>query len=256
MKHIYESASVRTIVASSIFSVLAVLCLAYGIYVWSARSGTGFYVVWLGLGVCFLALGVGIHFGVWAMLPVLVRRICIALVAVFLLIFLIIEGCIISQFHAEGEKNLDYVIVLGAQIHESGPSIVLKYRLDAAIQYLNENPDTICIVSGGQGKNEPYAEAEGMAKYLMENGIPENRIQKETESKTTEQNIQYSQKLMKQNASVGVVTNNFHVYRALQIAKKEGLSNVCGIAAGARKLYLPNNMLREFLAEIKFLIKK
>lgn len=110
----------------------------------------------------------------------------------------------------KGETNLDYVIVLGTQIHESGPSIVLKYRLDAAVLYLNENPGTICIVSGGQGKNEPYSEAEGMAKYLIEKGIPE----------------------------------------------KEGLSNVCGIAAGARKLYLPNNMLREFLAEIKFLIKK
>lgn len=57
-------------------------------------------------------------------------------------------------------RGLDYIIVLGAQVRKDGPSPVLKYRLDKAVEYLNENPDTVCIVSGGQGSNEPWSEAE------------------------------------------------------------------------------------------------
>ena len=114
---------------------------------------------------------------------------------------------------------------------KDGPSPVLKYRLDKAVEYLNENPDTVCIVSGGQGSNEPWTEAEGMAQYLQEKGIDTARILTEDQSQTTEQNITNSKMLMKEGASVGIVTNNFHVFRALQIAKKYGLSDVCGIAA-------------------------
>lgn len=98
-------------------------------------------------------------------------------------------------------------------------SPVLKYRLDKAVEYLNENPDTVCIVSGGQGSNEPWSEAEGMARYLQEKGIDTARILTEDQSQTTGQNITNSKKLMKEGASVGIVTNNFHVFRALQIAK-------------------------------------
>ena len=58
-----------------------------------------------------------------------------------------------------------------------------------------------------------------------------------------------------EDATVGIITNDFHMFRALQIAEKQGLSNVCGIAADSTRFYLPNNMFREYLAEIKFLLK-
>ena len=73
-----------------------------------------------------------------------------------------IGGCIGSKMNTEGKPGLDYIIVLGAQIYERGPSAVLRFRLDKAVEYLNENPQTKCIVSGGKGSNEPCSEAEGM----------------------------------------------------------------------------------------------
>jgi uncharacterized SAM-binding protein YcdF (DUF218 family) len=149
---------------------------------------------------------------------------------------------------------MDYIIVLGAQVYENGPSTVLQFRLDKAIEYLDDNPETICIVSGGQGYNEPFPEAVGMAAYLEDNGISEDRIILESESSNTEENIANSMVLIEETASVGIVTNNFHVFRAVQTAKREGLENVCGIAADTTKLYLPNNMLREFFGEVKFLL--
>lgn len=169
-------------------------------------------------------------------------------------VFMIIEVMIARGFACHGEPNLDYIIVLGAQVLEDGPSAVLRYRLDEAVRYMNENEHTICIVSGGQGYNEPFPEAEGMFHYMKEKGIAEERILLESESSTTEENIRNSSRMIKEGASVGIITNDFHVFRALQTAKAQGLKNVCGIAAGSNRLFLPNNMLREFFGEIKFLL--
>ena len=132
---------------------------------------------------------------------------------------------------------------------------VLKHRLNTAIDYLEKNPETICIVSGGQGYNEPCTEAQAMADYMEAAGIEKDRLILEDESKTTEQNIKYSKKYMKDGASVGIITNDFHMFRAMQITKGEGLKSAKAIAAGSNPLYLPNNMFREYLAEWKYLIR-
>ena len=93
-----------------------------------------------------------------------------------------------------------------------------------------------------------------MADYLEEHGIEKNRILKETKSRTTQENISNSNDLItKPNAEVGIITNDFHMFRALQIAHKNGLAEAQGIAAGSPRDMLANNMLREFFAEIKFL---
>lgn len=235
--------------------ILALLSVIYGIVVLGTGSGTKFFLVWFAIALLILAVGLCVFFGWWKLIPTLLRRIIVVLFAVGILSFLVIEGLVASKLHSEGEANLDYVIVLGAQVHENGPSIVLQYRLDRAVEYLEENPDTMCIVSGGQGKNEPFSEAKGMADYLMEQGIPGERLILETESKTTEQNLRNSMEYVKSGSTIGILTNDFHVFRALQIAKSQGISNYCGIAAGSSPKFLPNNMLREYFAELKFMIK-
>ena len=93
-----------------------------------------------------------------------------------ILLFVVVEGLIVSHYNEKGEENLDYIIVLGAQIKEKGPSAALKFRLDEAYDYLIENEATVCIVSGGQGSNEPCSEAQGMYEYLVEKGIEPERI--------------------------------------------------------------------------------
>ena len=241
-------------VAFWIFFILAVICIIYAVIVRSTGSGTSFFLMWVGIGIVLLLLGISFRIEFWKNVPHVVKVIGMVVVCIGIVSFVLVEGCVISQMHAKGKAELDYIIVLGAQVRENGPSPVLKYRLDKAVEYLEENPDTICIVSGGQGSNEPWSEAEGMARYLQEKGIDTARILPEDKSQTTEQNITNSKKLMKEGASVGIVTNNFHVFRALQIAKKYGLSDVCGIAADSTPKYLPNNMLREFFAEMKWLL--
>lgn len=242
----------------SILCVLAALfCFAYCVVVLMLRSGSRFYLVWAAGGICLFGLACLLHFGIWDRLPLILRRSFGAAVFLGLILFVIAEGCIISRFHDKGKEDLDYIIVLGAQMKPAGPSAVLKFRLDAAYDYLTANEDTLCIVSGGQGRNEPCSEAEGMYRYLSERGISPERIIVEDQSTDTAENIAYSIALMEgegKGMSVGIVTNNFHVFRGVHLAKGAGLEDVCGIAARSNVYFQLNNMVREFFGIMKDLL--
>lgn len=239
-----------------ILIVLGILSALYGILVLQVGSGTLFWLLWEAIGAFFLIWALLIHKEFF----VLHKRIKIVfhvLVVMAVVVLATFCGMIAGEFSSTGKQNLDYIIVLGAQVREDGPSVVLKYRLDAAIDYLNENSDTICIVSGGQGSNEPFPEAKGMADYLVQHGIEQERILLEDTSTNTVENIQNSKVLMElPYDGVGIVTNNFHVFRAVQIAKVQGLEGVYGIAADSNVLYLPNNVLRECCGILKDWIMK
>ena len=245
--------NVHQILFSILFAILGFFSILYGIQVWIIASGSRFYLFWILLGfACFLlALGFPLH--LWTKIPKIYRRIFLILLGLGVFILAIFEILVISAFSQKEEQHLDYLIVLGAQVRKSGPSQVLRYRLDKAKAYLDKNPETICIVSGGQGHKEPFPEADGMYQYLVQCGIDPSRIIKEDQSKTTIENIQFSKKFIPNGASVGLVSNNFHMFRALQIAKKYGLPQASGISADSTPYYLLNNMIREFFGEVKFL---
>lgn len=237
-----------------LFIVFGIIFIIYFLSIqFFAGHGTNFYMIWLLAGVLFILAGICMRKGIVLFhIPVFIKRTLLLGIAFLGILFVIAEGFIISGFTAKGEKGLDYIIVLGAQIKANGPSKVLKLRLDKAYDYLVENPDTQVIVSGGQGSNEPVSEAEGMYDYLVSKGIAAERIIKEDESKNTYQNLKFSgEYLDKERDSVGIVTNNFHVFRAMQLAKKGGYEHVSGIAAEAELSMQANNMLREFLGVMK-----
>lgn len=239
-----------------VFLLLGVLCLVYGILVMRIGSGTRFFMVWLGMGLFFILLGILTNRTVWMMVPFYGKLIIGLLFACLLIWFLFTEIRICDGFDEDGETGLDYIIVPGAQIYRDGPSVVLRYRLDKACEYLEENPDTVCIVSGAKGYNEPYSEAEGMKKYMVTQGIPETRILEERQAGNTTENIRNSMKMFDPKKDrIGIITNNFHLYRSVGIAKKAGIQHVCGIAAGSTPLYLPNNMLRECMGVTKDRLK-
>lgn len=240
----------------SILCVLAaVFCFVYCAVVFMIKSGSRFYLVWGIGGIFFLSLALMLHFGMWDRIPLMLRRIFGVVVLICVMLFVIVEGLIISRFHDKGKENLDYIIVLGAQMKPAGPSAVLKFRLDAAYDYLTENENTICIVSGGQGSNEPCSEAEGMYQYLTDRGIAPERLIMEDRSTDTSENIAYSMALIGRNdASVGIVTNNFHVFRGVRLAKAAGVQEAYGIAARSNVYFQLNNMVREFFGIMKDLV--
>ena len=241
----------------AVLVVLGAICALYGlsVFVLSSATGTWFFLVWFVLAAALAFAGWAVHVGLWKGLPVLARRLIALLACALLACLVVTQALVVSCFDDRGEPDLDYIVVLGAQVREDGPSPVLRYRLDAAYDYLVANPGTMCIVSGGKGPGEPCCEADGMAEYLIERGIPESRIIRERQATNTVGNIRLSLGLLDaENDRVGIVTNNFHVFRGVTLARANGMRHACGIAAYSTPFYLPHNMLRETLGIAKDLL--
>ncbi len=232
--------------------ILAACSFAYGIFIMAAGSGSFFFLFWIVLALIAEGLLYCIRKKLFSRIPLWIRRICLSVISLLLALFLFLEIRIVSDFHPAINEQQDYLIVLGAQVYNGSVSTILRHRLDAAFDYLVENPETKAIVTGGQGYNEPYPEAEGMAAYLINRGISPERIIKEDKADNTVQNIEYSFAMIDpENDRICIVTNQFHVHRAMLLAKKAGAQHLSGIGAQSDPLYLLNNMVRESAALIK-----
>lgn len=133
------------------------------------------------------------------------------------------------------QEECEYVIVLGAGVNGTTPSYILRSRLDAAYDYLQEHPDVICVVSGGQGNGEDISEAQCMFDDLTGKGIAPERIWMEDKSTSTRENLQYTMELIQARTGArpekaGILTNDFHLYRAGLFASEQGLTPI-GICA-------------------------
>lgn len=143
------------------------------------------------------------------------------------------------------------VIVLGCKVKGEKPSRMLRRRLDAAVSYLKENEEVICVVSGGKGDDEKISEAQAMRVYLVGKGIEPERITEEDKSVNTYQNIEYSlRKIEMKNGEIAIVTDGFHQYRAGYIAKSFGVeaSSVNADTDLTTLSITPAYWLREWLA--------
>jgi len=233
-----------------LFFLLMVLCLIYAVSIYMVGSGTLSFLIWIAAAlISWLAWFLAGH-GRWAGLPRLVRGTAISLLILGVTFTLICTIAQLSHFRDAGpEEDLDAIIVLGAQMRESGPSVVFRFRLDAAYDYLSQHPDTLCVVTGGKGSNEPVSEGEGGAAYLRARGLPEDRIYAETASRDTRENIAGALDLLTQvsgsedHGRIGIVTNNYHLFRGIHLAMRQTEDEVYGIAAGTLPWYLPNNMV-------------
>ncbi|MBS4195931.1 YdcF family protein [Bacillus sp. FJAT-49870] len=150
---------------------------------------------------------------------------------------------------ANGEN--EYAIILGAKVNGEIPSLSLRYRLEAALDYAKKHPEVKFILSGGQGPDEDITEAEAMKRYLMENGIEEDRLILETASTSTYENIQFSRKLLPASVnSVTIVTSDYHLARAREIARQLDLESDA-VAAKTPKVVEWKLTTRERLALLK-----
>ena len=151
-----------------------------------------------------------------------------------------------------GKRDFDYVIIHGAGLLEGGRvSKLLADRLDKAISVYQKDPTPpVLIPSGGKGSDEQMSEAEAMTGYLLEKGIPEEKIIKEDQSKTTLENLKNSKAIIDEQPGpkyTALVTSNYHVYRALRYCRKIGLK-CTGIGSHVAFYYWPSALIREFIA--------
>lgn len=165
---------------------------------------------------------------------------------VFVAWIVVLSCTIMARGRRTAPDDLDVVIVLGAQVMPDGAaSPTLKLRIDAAANYLHAHPACRCIVSGGKVGTEGRSEASCMNEGLLAQGVDAGRITLEERSTTTVENMRFSKALLEPGERVGIVTSNFHLYRALGIARREGIEGARGVPAPSSRRSLVSNLLRE-----------
>ena len=148
-----------------------------------------------------------------------------------ILIFAVTEGIIIHASFGQPDTDCEYIVVLGAKVNGTSPSLSLSDRIRAAEEYLKAHPSTIAILSGGQGEDEGISEAQCMFDQLTARGIDPNRLWLEDKATSTWENLHFTLDLIEERTgsrpeTIGLVSSEYHLFRASLFARECGVETV------------------------------
>jgi len=245
---------------NAVSAIFGALLSAYFIIVsvnWGRIDAFNTVMVFLGLTWAIIAGNIDKINGRFVKLPKMVKMFFKAILFSFVLSFVIVESVIIYNMRTTAAAGADYIIVLGCQVDGSIPSIPLTRRVNAAVHYLRANQNTSAVVSGGQGRGEDITEAAAMKRILARNGIHENRILEESNSRSTMENLKFSGTLYNlHDKNVVIVSTDFHMFRALSTARKLNYKNIQSLPSRSQASVLPAYLLRECAAVVYYKISK
>ena len=225
-KHVYFAAAAILLAAAFFFKFMMV--------------GYGF----LALVLCAFAAAAVLL----AILPVPLKTLLCILMALWFIVFLSAEICVIRDSGGRDNEDADYLIVLGARVDGIRPSKSLRYRLEAAAEYLVEHPGCRAVLSGGQGPDEGISEAECMYRWLTDAGIEPGRLLLEDRSTNTAENLQNSAAVIESEDAAGrklselkivLCSAEYHLCRARLLSQK-----IIGIDPGTLPAPTPRPVLR------------
>ncbi len=163
-------------------------------------------------------------------------------------LFLVMEIPVIIDAQGDKDVDADYIIVLGAGVNGSVPSLSMVNRMTPTIEYLESHPDCKAILTGGQGQGEDISEAQAMFDYLTARGIDPGQLIMEDKATSTEENLKFSFEIIGsqlESSTIAVVSSEYHLHRAKTMAKMLGVE-VYGIPG--RTSY-PVLMINYFIRE-------
>lgn len=195
----------------------------------------------------FIALTLLLH----KFLPSKLWRAAAALISIGLIYFCLVELPIIYNSRTDSDAaQKDYIVVLGAQVKGTQPTPSLYYRLCGARELLLSDPDTVAIVTGGQGEGESVSEAECIRVWLIEAGVDSARIITEEEATSTIENLEYSFDIIRRrgdepSGNVTIVSSSYHLFRAKSMAARLGVEAAGYSCAPGNPLLATNFFIRE-----------
>lgn len=213
------------------------LFILLGIFFYTAVQGHSF----LGL-ICFGIAGlISCYFLLSLLAPrhfmaaKVLRTILTTLLCLGILVFAVTEIFIIRASTGDPDTDCQYMVVLGAKVNGTSPSLSLNDRIRAAYDYLTDHPDVIAVLSGGQGPDEGISEAQCMFNELTRWGIDPDRLWMEDKSTSTWENLNFSLDLIEEKTGarpsvIGLVSSEYHLFRASLFADDCGVEAV-GIPA-------------------------
>ena len=238
--------------------IIGILLILYYLMLKMMFGFVAFSSVFCMLGIVLLVYGyveLKFNIDIWGHIPKVYRIIITTLFTIGLVIFIGIESIIIYNGHHHDTQKPDYLVVLGAGLRGRSISASLLYRLETALDFHDMYPDLKIVVSGGQGEGEDMTEALAMRNFLVDNGVNPNLIIMEDKSTNTYENFLYTKNVLeeetvKEDFTITIISNNFHMYRAKFLAKEVGF-NTYGYPAPSHKASALVFYVREFFGVIK-----
>lgn len=237
-----------------IAALIACVCLAVlAFYLKFCIPGYSFSAL-----VCLCLMGLILFYALMPMVGLrfpkfagITTRIFTVILCAGLLVVAVTEALIIHASFGDPQEQVAYMVVLGAKVNPDGPSVSLWDRICAAYTYLEEHPGVVAVLSGGQGTDEPITEAECMYRELVNLGIDPKRLWIEDEATSTWENLNFSLELIKEKTGnrptkLGVLSSEYHLFRAGLFAKECGVEEFVGIPAKTSRFsQAVNHFLRE-----------
>lgn len=210
--------------------LVPILFAALGIFCFFTVHGHSF----LGIISCSIAGIIVIYYLIGLLLKrkvfaaKVIHTVFTSLLCFGLIAFLVTETLIIHGSNGHTDTQFQYLVVLGCKVNDAEPSLSLSDRIDAACDYLNAHPDVIAVLSGSQGSGENISEAQCMYNELTERGISSDRLWLEERATSTWENLQYSLDMIEEKTgqrpeSIGILSSEYHLYRAGLFAQKLGV---------------------------------
>lgn len=172
--------------------------------------------------MALLFFGLGAVILLYLLTPKWFRVALTIVLAAGTLLFCAAEIPVIRASSGEPEREADYLIVLGAGVNGSKPSLSMLDRLTGALAYLEAHPACVAVLTGGKGRGEDLSEAEAMARWLLDKGVPESRLLLEERATNTAENLRFSFALIPEDARVAVCSSEYHLCRAEYMARSMG----------------------------------
>ena len=238
-----------------------VICLILAVFFQFFMLGYSFTVMVL-MGTAAILLFYALMPWLSKTRPLTARRlkhVFTTILCIGLILVAITEFFIIRASFGEPTEKCDYAVVLGAKVRVTGPSASLWDRIYGARDYLEEHPNVIAIVSGGQGDDEPMTEARAMYDELVKLGIDPARIWIEDRATSTWENLNFALDLIEEKTgtrpeNLGIVSSEYHLFRASLFADACGVEPVLIPARTSVITQRINHFMREVAGVWHYLI--
>ncbi len=243
----------QTHIIQYFFLIIGASAVLYSLLMLHIIIYTDSIIILLSVGTALVAIG--------ALCPVIGKRayVTIPLYALFFAVILALLCAVFLIIYGQFDSatcSEDAAVILGCGLDGEEVTPQLARRLDAAVEYHASNPDAVIVVSGGQGPNEDITEALAMEKYLLDSGIPKEKIIKEGASTSTSENLAFSKEILDEHFdgeyTVTLITSEYHIYRASRLALREEL-NFTRLHGRTPLWELPMRCFRELMAIVRTL---
>ncbi|MCI5704169.1 YdcF family protein [Candidatus Pseudoscillospira sp. SGI.172] len=186
------------------------------------------------------------------------RGALLLLLAAAILFFAAVETGIVVHGRTRMSKTPEILVIFGCKVESWGPSVLLRDRLDTALEYLDGHPGVTVVVTGGKGDDERQSEAQCMYDYLTAHGVDGETILMEDASRNTWQNVNYTLDLLagkgySTDGTVAAVSSGFHLQRIEMLWERAGGGTLAGTLAApvSHKPSAVQMFFREPLALVK-----